>query len=497
MLGPEEFIFLRVEGTLEEVGWNGSQREKLWRYNQHYFDDLNAVGAADRAHWHLPLMDGWVRNNPPGVGSGWEPYPTSLRIVNWVKWHLAGNPLPEACVQSLAVQARWLSRRVEHHLRGSHLFANAKALCFAGLFFQGREADGWLRKGLRLLEREVREQVLPDGGHFERSTMYHALAVEDMLDVCNLWTWGAVALGEPGQRQLAAWRERAAGMLGWLRGMCHPDGEIALFNDAAFGVAPAVSELGAYADRLGLGRTAPAPLPDAGAERRAIQFPDSGYVRLESPEAVALLDVAPLGPDHLTAHAHADTLSFEFSLFGQRLFVNSGTSCYEVSAERLRQRGTAAHNTVTVDGQDSSEVWGSFRVARRAYPFGLFVDCAASGALEVVCSHDGYRRLPGQVVHTRRWRLGENTLVVEDTVTGAHTVAEARFHINSRVQATMERNGEEGTFILRTGRAAWKLEAGEARLESSTYHPRFGSSEPNQCLVLRLKDGKARLRVVW
>jgi uncharacterized heparinase superfamily protein len=231
--------------------------------------------------------------------------------------------------------------------------------------------------------------------------------------------------------------------------------------------------------------------------RRATPFRDSGYVRLEAQEAVALLDVAPVGPDYLPGHAHADTLSFEFSLFGQRLFVNSGTSRYGVSEERLRQRGTAAHNTVTVDGQDSSEVWGGFRVARRAYPFDLFVDCPASGAVEVMCSHDGYRRLPGQVVHTRRWRLGENTLVVEDTVTGAHALAEARFHINSRVQATIERNGEEGAFILRTGRAAWKLEAGEARLEPSTYHPRFGSTERNQCLVLRLKDGKARLRLVW
>ena len=497
MLAPDTFLFLRQEGTLGEVGWDGPQREKLWRYNQHYFDDLNAVGAADRAHWHVGLLQDWVRCNPPGMGNGWEPYPTSLRIVNWVKWQLAGNTLPEACVQSLAVQARWLARRLEFHLLGNHLFANAKALCFAGLFFEGREADRWLRTGLRLLAREVPEQILPDGGHFERSTMYHALALEDMLDLCNLWTWGADALGEPGQRQLAAWQERVAGMLGWLKGMCHPDGEIALFNDAAFGVAPAVAELNAYADRLGLGRTSPEALPRAEAARRVTRFGDSGYVRVEAPEAVALLDVAPVGPDYLPGHAHADTLSFEFSLFGQRLFVNSGTSCYGVSAERLRQRGTAAHSTVTVDGEDSSEVWGGFRVARRARPFDLFVDTPQSGAIEVLCSHDGYRRLPGQVVHTRRWRLGENTLVVEDTVTGAHGWAEARFHINSRVETKIEPNGEEGVFILRTGRAAWRLEGGEARLEPSTYHPRFGSTERNQCLVLRLKHGKARLRLVW
>ena len=81
---------------------------------------------------------------------------------------------------------------------------------------------------------------------------------------------------------------------------------------------------------------------------------------------MALLDVAPVGPDYLPGHAHADTLSFELSLFGQRVLVNSGTSQYEAGPERSRQRGTAAHNTVIVDGHDSSEVWAGFRVARRA-----------------------------------------------------------------------------------------------------------------------------------
>jgi len=98
---------------------------------------------------------------------------------------------------------------------------------------------------------------------------------------------------------------------------------------------------------------------------------DSGYIRIQSGDAVALLDVAPIGPDYLAGHGHADTLSFELSLFGQRCIVNPGVSRYGTGAERLRQRGTAAHSTVAVDGQNSSEVWGGFRVARRARPLGL------------------------------------------------------------------------------------------------------------------------------
>ena len=138
---------------------------------------------------------------------------------------------------------------------------------------------------------------------------------------------------------------------------------------------------------------------------------DSGYVRLAAGPAVALLDVAPLGPDYLPGHAHADTLSFELSLFGQRVIVNGGTSRYGSGPERLAERGTAAHSTVQIDGADSSEVWGGFRVARRARPRDVRVHPgldplppvlspaaagACAGVLEVSAAHDGYCRLPGR-----------------------------------------------------------------------------------------------------
>jgi uncharacterized heparinase superfamily protein len=94
--------------------------------------------------------------------------------------------LEPAWLDSLAVQVRWLRRRLEWHLLSNHLFANAKALMFGGAFFDGPEAGDWREGGLRILAREVPEQVLPDGGHFERSPMYHAILLEDMLDLLNL-----------------------------------------------------------------------------------------------------------------------------------------------------------------------------------------------------------------------------------------------------------------------------------------------------------------------
>jgi len=398
MTGPDRFTFLGVERRITAAAdWNRRDWPKLWLYNAHYFDDLLAQSATAREPWHREILRRWIRENPPALGNGWEPYPTSLRIVNWVKW---AQGAPETRVNevrdSLAVQASWLRRRLEFHLLGNHLWVNAKALVFAGTWFEGPEADRWRASGLALFERELAEQILPDGGHVERSPMYQAIVLEDILDLVQLaQRTGSVIAASAVER----WRTEALRMLGWLQAMSHPDGEIAQFNDAAFGIAPNVAALTDYARVLGLA-VDDTPLPPR------VRLGASGYERMQVGDAVLIADVAAIGPDHLTGHAHADTLSFELSVGRRRRLVNSGTSTYEAGTERCRQRGTAAHNTVEVDGQDSSEVWGSFRVARRARVFDVTTDEAPAG-LTLAASHDGYRRLRGCVVHHRQSGQGE------------------------------------------------------------------------------------------
>lgn len=492
MNGPRSWVFLSKAGNLDDLGWDGPQREKLWRYNQHYFDDLNAQDASTRLAWHAALIDDWVAHNPPGQGNGWEPYPLSLRVVNWVKWSLGGATLSPAAQRSLAVQVRWLTGRLEHHLLGNHLFANAKALVMSGLYFEGPEADSWLTLGLRILAREMPEQLLPDGGHFERSTMYHALALEDLLDLVNATQCFPNRLSLSQQQQVSEWLERSTSLYTWLLTMRHPDGEISLFNDAALDIAPSMTELDDYARRI-LG-SIPALTPSP-----CVHLKDSGYVRLVHGMAVALLDVAPVGPDYLPGHAHADTLSFELSVGAQRVLVNSGTSCYGNSDERLRQRGTAAHNTVVVNGQDSSEMWGGFRVARRAYPFGLNIESSADAtATEVHCAHNGYARLPGKPIHHRAWHMDAYGLIVTDRVEGMYESAEARFHFHPAVHVQTGPNQAEGTVTLPGGIVImWQLKHGRARLQSSTWHPRFGQVEPNQCLAVQLVEGRSTLHFCW
>ena len=157
LLAPGRFSFLGVEHELRTASdWNHPSWDKLWLYHLHYFDDLNASAEEGRRAWLLALLRRWIEENPPGCGNGWEPYPLSLRLVNWVKWllrlqaassgslqsALGDAALAQQLQHSLAVQARYLRRRLETHLLGNHLLANAKALVFAGACFAGDEADG-------------------------------------------------------------------------------------------------------------------------------------------------------------------------------------------------------------------------------------------------------------------------------------------------------------------------------------------------------------------
>ena len=358
LLGPMRVRFLNRERDLTFPSDWQSNGERLWLYNLHYFDDLTAAGESDRTSWHKALIAMWIRDNPPMRGVGWEPYPISRRTVNWIKWSLAGHKLDRAPLASLAMQLRFLRKRIEWHLLGNHVLVNAKAMIFGGLFFTGEEADEWLDFGGQLLHEQLSEQVLPDGGHFERSPMYHALALEDVLDLMNLMQ--AYPSREFGQRRnfSRSLPEIAAKMLAWLRAMTHPDGEIAFFNDAATGIALVPAALLAYASKLGVRPAA-----------ELIDMPSSGYVRLTQGAWSTYFDAAVIGPDYQPGHAHADTLSFELSVDGERLISNSGTSTYERGAQRTYERSTRAHNTVEVDGENSSEVWAAFRVARRARPF--------------------------------------------------------------------------------------------------------------------------------
>ena len=455
------FTFLNETRRLEEMdGWSDPDVPLLWLYNLHYFDWLAQSGPVDQRH-RQATIDRWIEDNGGQGGVGWQPYPTSLRIVNWIKWQLSGNPLNETALSSLADQISSLDSNVEYHLLGNHLLANAKALYLGGLFFSGQAADGWRSKGGDILSGQITEQVLADGGHFERSPMYHCIVLEDLLDVINATRVYGMSVPDH-------WTATVAGMLDWLVTMTRPDGRFPLFNDAADAIAGTPSDLLDYASRLNAGTV-------IGARNGMTHLPETGYFRYQTDRYSFFGDAGDIGPDYLPGHAHADTFTFELCCGNDPLIVDRGTSTYEKGRLRLLERGTVSHNTVQLGDLDQSEVWSAFRVARRAKVVDVRV-----GRRDLEAAHTGYDRVG--VRHRRRFCFEDDRIVILDKLdaTAGTLPATARLHFAPGIVPRISANR------AMAGPATITFEgARDIRIADYQYAPEFNKRVPAKCLAVR------------
>lgn len=335
--------------------WAAPALPKLVRYHLHYLDaarDLVWAGTATRdealTRAGLQLIEAWGEQNRARWTEGWEPYAVAARLQNLAQvaaW--CGPRTPPSLTALLLLHGRYLDAWPETHLQANHLLKDWVALALGGLVLSGAEAERLAKRGLERVRAEVAEQVLPDGGHYERSPMYHLLILSDLLDLYEL----ARARG-----RALPWLEDALERMGtFLVGVLHPDGELPLFNDAVIGQAPPPATVLSRFDRAPA--APPAPLFDA---------PDTGLTALRGqPGELLVVDSGPLGPPHQPGHAHSDTLSYELSVNGRRCAVNAGMDGYQ-SEHRPYFRSAEAHNTVTVDGTGPDELWAAFRVGGRS-----------------------------------------------------------------------------------------------------------------------------------
>lgn len=487
-----ELTFLGESGSVRcAKDWNDPSRSKLWLYNLHYFDVLNAQEADLHAFILNELIVRWIQDNPPLQGNGWEPYPLSLRLVNLVKWYSKHDEyVTYSALTSLGQQAQALSKQIEYHILGNHLFANGKALVFSGAYLSGPRADSWLNQGLFILDKEIKTQFLADGGHFELSPMYHATLLWDMCDLLHLAHCTGLAVLN--QRK-AEWEGVIVRGLAWLHTMLHPDKKISFFNDAAFGIAPEYDVIKQYALELGI--------KTSHHEREVFSYdwlPDSGYCAVNlGQRCKALVDIANIGPDYQPGHAHADTLSFEMSLYGQRFLVNSGTSQYGEGLQRQYERSTSAHNTLSINGEDSSEVWAGFRVARRAYP--MHREMKRDGEkIYIAASHNGYKRLIGRNSHRREWIFSPKKLCVRDVVTGAFDEAEGRLYFHPNVDVHIVAEGLIACRLADASDISIKIEGfSQITLENTFWYPEFGLKQPNKCVIINMKAKELLTEITW
>lgn len=464
--------------------WNCEAYSKLWIYNLHYFEDLLSNNSEEKRNLHLRLLNNWVDENPVGYGNGWEPYPTSLRIVNILKAWLGGLELDKKLFSSIFAQASFLSNDLEKHLLGNHYFVNLKALLFAGVIFENTRLLSIAEKGLL---SEIPEQILEDGANFELSPMYHSLILVDMLDMLNLSRAYPLQVSSKLVSLLEYFIPK---MLAFMEAMAHPDGGVSFFNDSVDGIAPAKAIIESYAKKLEFGIR-----PLDFSKPQIIDSANSGYICATTDGNKLIFDASPIGPDYIPGHAHADTLSFELSIGAQRVFVNSGTSEYGLSPKRLNQRKTASHNTVEVDGKDSSQVWSGFRVANRAKIISKHTQLKHDHSIELLAAHNGYKSLFVGSIHTRKLTFSENSLIVSDSLQGTFMYAKSRFHFHPDLIVSLENNllkvkGEN--FILHSD-----LTGNIASLITSSWHPEFGVEIPSKMLELQFEQPQLNILFTW
>ena len=320
--------------------------------------------------------------------------------------------------------------------------------------------------------------------------MYHSLAMWDLADLIFLQRTNNLQILNDG---VHVWEECLNKAYNWLSSMVHPDKEISFFNDATFSAAPNISDLQRYFGVLGI----TLPKPSFHTSLKAEHLSASGYAVINWPQEHRLItDIGFVGPNYQPGHAHADTLSCELSIFGKRVLVNSGISHYETNKQRIDQRSTAAHNTLEIDGKNSSEVWSSFRVARRAKPFNVTVHNAPSRVV-INASHNGYRRLGRNVIHQRSWVAKPDRLIVSDYVYGRFNKALVYWHLHPNVKIERLLPGH-CCFILPKGeKVLMTITGAEVEVVNTTWHPGFGRSINNKSVLLKLLNSKIVTQFHW
>lgn len=486
------FGFLEHEEQLAPPDWNREYVSRLWSYHLHYFDyavDLAWAARQSPGNGHLrtlsALITSWFAEARPGRSPGWEPYPISVRVLNWMRvLALAGDILPaadrDALVSATVAQLLVLERRLERHRRGNHLQKNLQALAFAGLLFDGPDARRWRETRVAAHWNLVLRHFLPDGTHYERSSMYHSHALRDVLETAALVECaGGAVPSDVGTRITAALRALGA--------LSRPDGSLHAFNDgcAQEGVDRAVFAI--------LRRAAGVRPPAAPA--RITVLPDAGFHVWQDPDAGDRLaiDCGRPGPPEQPAHVHCDMLSFELDVAGEPVIVDSGTAGYGGHPLREYCRSTRAHNTVQVGSREQSEVWGTFRVARMAEPASASID-EADGRVRFAgaCRHAGRRCTHRRTIigHSREWQ-------VEDSVEGAGgTVLRSFLHfapsfehvgnlrfVSARSSVSVEPIGVDDAEVC----------AGVAVPAQGWYSPRFGVVVAAPVLMLRVDSNRGQM----
>ena len=444
------FTFLNQIYTypMNAIDWNYAQYGKLWTYNLNYFDYVLQDNVSKEVG--LTLIHDYI-NKLDIVTDGLMPFPISLRGINWIKFLVKNQIEDKSIDDSLYAQYYILLDTLEYNILGNHLLENGFSLLFASYYF---ENEVFYKKAENILEQELEEQILDDGAHYELSPMYHQIMLFRILDCINLIqnnNWKNRAL-------LLLLQKKAKVMLGWLEYITFSNGHIPLFNDSTNKIAPITHELNQYAQRLAIGT-------------QNIRLLSSGYRKVTKENYELIVDVGNIGPDYIPGHAHSDTFNFELYIKGVPIIIDTGLSTYESNARRQEERSTMSHNTVMVNKEEQSEIWGGFRVAKRAKIVHL-----DEGKDTISATHNGY--LHKNILHTRKFITKEHKITIMDKLKSKKKYqAIAYLHFHPDIDVTLHGSKLECEYFT--------LEASsDITMVMYDYSPEFNTRIKAQCATI-------------
>ena len=386
--GNLTFEFLNREYQFQtNIDWNLQQNGKLWNYNLQYFYFLQQedISNAQKQYW-LKDIAGWLYARKLPL----EPYPVSLRAINIMRYLSFYQSREEFIVESLYAQLNYLYHNFEFHLLGNHLLENAFALLMGAEVFNKKR---WKSKAKKILLEELKEQILDDGGHFEQSVMYHQIITFRILELADWYkkTKNADVVF------LKFIEATAIKMLDWLKTISFKNGDMPLLNDSANGITFTSNELFSFAGILKL------------PEQKFISLKDSGYRKYCNDDYECIIDAGGIAASYQPGHSHADALSFVLQHKNIPVITDVGVSTYEADEARNYERSTAVHNTVTINHANQSEMWGSFRIGKRAK-----VKIINETASSLEAFHNGYTQY--NAIHKRAFSFNESSIKIVDVI---------------------------------------------------------------------------------
>jgi uncharacterized heparinase superfamily protein len=425
----------------------------------------------------------WERSPETEIGTEeylrgtWTPHSVSLRILNLSRYYgwCVGTETDAAFLSLLRrliyKNALFLENHVEYEVGGNHLIENAAALVMAGVLFPGTNRD-WLETGISILE-SAQSQFLTDGGHFERSPMYHLIALTRYLTVLDL-------LRESGQSPPTAIAEVSERATGYVRTIRPPDGRIPLLNDSVFGEAIQLDSCLAYSQELGIDTR-----PCNGV------LPDTGLFWLGEGDDRLLVDGGKFGPSHLPAHSHNDLFAVLWWVDGHRLLTDTGTYHYAPTSRRQYSRSVEGHNTVQVGSTEPVPIGGRYLAGRRPEPS---VQYARVGDLTMF---DGvYVRfsVPGlRYTHRRRVFSADDWWLLQDKVNCDEDPSlRQRLHLHPQVSLGDHPATASGyTLQVSDEPVAYVLSPDAASVMETTapYFPEFGRERERSSLLVEPDSG--------